>query len=123
MFRSLGKFLGLFLIILTVSYFAHTYIINYFSIDSNLLEFSYLFNSIYTIVLTSVIILLSTKLKDQLGFVFLAGSFMKIGVFLAISFSNNLEIEKNVFFDFFIPYVISLILEVYYISKILNAIK
>ena len=125
MFQSLGRFLGLFLSILTISYFAHTYIISYFSINSNrsLLELSYFFNGSYTIVLTFAIILLSKKLKDQLGFVFIAGSFMKIGVFLAIRFLNDLEVDKNVFLDFFIPYSISLILEVYYISKILNTIK
>lgn len=125
MFQSLLRFLCVFLVILVVSYIAHTYIISHFSIHSNsyILHLSYLFNGLYTLLLTSVIILLSKKLKDQLGFIFLVGSFMKIGVFLAILAINSLEIDKNVFKDFYIPYAISLIVEVYSISRILKTIK
>lgn len=125
MFKSLFRFLSLFLIIVVISYLTHNWIIDYFEFNSNktVVDFSYIFNCIYTLILTSGIILVSTKFKDHLGLIFLAGSFIKIGIFLGVSKLSGLEIDKNVFLDFFIPYAICLIFEVYYISRILNNIK
>ncbi len=67
--------------------------------------------------------MLRKKFKDQIGFIFLAGSFVKLGVFVAITKLSSIEVDKSVFLDFFTPYVISLVLEVYYVSKILNESK
>ncbi|KAA1244347.1 DUF6168 family protein [Aquimarina sp. RZ0] len=123
--QNLFRFLALFIIVLVSSYFIHTWILELFSLPGNIsiLTLSYTFNSVYTILLVSTIVTLKKRLKDQLGFVFLAGSFLKIGVFLAILKLTDLEIDKSVFLDFFIPYMISLSLEVYYVSKILNNLK
>lgn len=123
--KSLVRFLIVFFGVLLTCYFAHTFIISHFDCKSNnkLLMFSYVFNGVFTILLTSVIFIMSQKLKDQLGFIFMGGSLVKIGAFLVILKLRNLGIDKSVFFDFFIPYFLSLILEVYYISKLLNTIK
>ncbi|OED35802.1 hypothetical protein AB832_06040 [Flavobacteriaceae bacterium (ex Bugula neritina AB1)] len=82
-----------------------------------------MFNGVFTILLTSAIFILSKRLKDQLGLIFLGGSLVKMGAFLAIIKLENLQIDKNVFLDFFVPYFLCLVLEVYYISKLLNSIK
>ncbi|WP_160114153.1 hypothetical protein [Aquimarina sp. AU119] len=123
--KNFVRFLFLFVIIIIGGYFTHTSIVNYFSLERNtdIINFSYVFNGIFTLIFTSSIIVLSKKFKDQLGFIFMAGSLVKIGVFLLISNLNNLDINKNVFLDFFIAYAICLALEVYCVSKILNTIK
>lgn len=125
MINNLLRFIGVFLLILLGVYFVHTFIVNTVSLKSNttILKLSYIFNALYTVVLVSFIMVLSKKFKDQIGFIFLAGSFLKIGVFVAITRLSSLGLDKNVFLDFFIPYVVSLILEVYYVSKILNPDK
>jgi len=123
--KSLLKFSITFLVVLLISYFVHNTVVNFYSIntDTSILNFSYVFNGVYTLCLVTAIVLLVRKLKDQIGFIFLVGSFLKIGLFLAFTKFNNQEIEKSVFLDFFIPYIVSLILEVLYISKILNNLK
>lgn len=125
MINNLLRFIGVFLLILLGVYFVHTWITNSFLLDSNsaIVKLSYVFNALYTVVLVSLILVLSKKLKDQIGFIFLAGSFLKLGVFVAIAKLSSIELDKNVFLDFFIPYVFSLVLELYYVSKILNSDK
>ncbi len=123
--KNVFRFLFLFTIVIAGSYLIHMSIINAFLLERNIniIKLSYIFNSIFTFVFTFIILLLSKKFKDQLGFIFMAGSLIKIGVFIAISKLSDFEINKNVFLDFFIAYLICLILEVYYVSKILNSDK
>jgi hypothetical protein len=123
--KNVFRFLFLFTIVITGSYMIHIGVINTFLLERNIniIKLSYIFNSAFTFVFTMLILLLSKKFKDQLGFIFMAGSLIKIGVFITISKLNNFEINKNVFLDFFIAYLICLIFEVYYISKFLNSIK
>ncbi|WP_241507198.1 DUF6168 family protein [Aquimarina sediminis] len=125
MIKSLFRFLFLFFIVIIGSYFIHMWVIEAFLLkrDISIVKLSYLFNGLFTFVLTSAIILVSKKYKDHLGFIFMAGSLLKIGVFMAISKLGGIEINKNVFLDFFAAYLICLILEVYFVSKILNSDK
>jgi hypothetical protein len=123
--KNVFRFLFLFTIVIGGSYLIHMGIINAFLLERNIniIKLSYIFNSAFTFVFTFVILVLSKKFKDQLGFIFMAGSLIKIGAFIAVSKLNDFEINKNVFLDFFIAYLICLILEVYYVSKILNSVK
>lgn len=123
--KNIFRFLFLFTIIIAGSYLIHMGIINAFLLERNIniIKLSYIFNSTFTFVFTFIILLLSKKFKDQLGFIFMAGSLIKIGVFIVSSKLSDFEINKNVFLDFFIPYLICLIFEVYYVSKILNFSK
>ncbi|WP_299434079.1 DUF6168 family protein [uncultured Aquimarina sp.] len=125
MSKNLLRFFVIFLIFLTGSYFVHTWLARFFSLNSDafILKVSYIFNSIYAVCLIITIFMLRKKFKDQIGFIFLAGSFVKLGVFVAITKLSSIEVDKSVFLDFFTPYVISLVLEVYYVSKILNESK
>ncbi|MBQ0735299.1 hypothetical protein [Aquimarina celericrescens] len=125
MLQKIIRFVALFVIVVGGSYFVHhTIAYRVFSSKNiNIINLSYLFNASFTFLFTTTIILLSNKYKDQIGFIFLVGSFVKTGIFLALIKVNNIEIDKNVFLDFFIPYGICLILEVYYVSKMLKSIK
>lgn len=125
MIQDLLRFLLLFVMILVGSYFIHTATLNYFSLNSNtsIINISYVFNGVFAVILILGVILIRTKFKDQIGFIFLAGSFIKLVVFVGMTKLMDIEINKTIFLDFFIPYAICLILEVYYISKILKQIK
>ncbi|GAA4279485.1 DUF6168 family protein [Aquimarina mytili] len=125
MLQKVVKFVVPFAIIVLGSYFIQIMITNRYFLNANsdVIRLSYLFNAVFTLLFISTIIFLSKKYKDQIGFIFLAGSFIKTGAFFIVLRLNEIEINKNAFLDFFIPYIICLILEVYYISKILRSIK
>ncbi len=123
MLQNLVRFTMFFIIIVLGGYLAHkALIINHFVVGRNIeiVNLSYKFNAAFTFVFTLTIILLSKKYKDQIGFIFLVGSFVKTGIFLALIKMNNIEINKSAFLDFFIPYLVCLSLEIYYIAKLLN---
>ncbi len=125
MLQKIIRFIGLFAIVVIGTYFLHKTISNQAFSAQNIdtTKLSYFLNAGFTLVFTITIIFLSNKYKDQIGFIFLAGSFVKTGIFLAIIKLGNIEIDKNVFVDFFIPYAVCLILEVYYVSRILKSYK
>ncbi len=125
MLKEILRFLFLFVVIVIGGYFIHTEIIKSFSLDRNdkIIDLSYLFNGAFTIVFTVGTLLVRKRFKDLIGFIFMGGSLIKIGGFIAITKFNDIEINKNVFLDFFIAYLICLILEVYYFSRILKSIN
>lgn len=119
------KFLISIIIILVGSYFLHTFLLNTYFPEKihTILPFSYKFNGGITILFTLTIILLSKKFKDQLGFLFMAGSFFKIMLFLIWSKLQNQALEKSYLLTFFIPYVVCLLVEIFFVSRILNRIN
>ena len=125
MLKELLRFLFIFLVVVVGGYFIHLGIVTSFSLDRNLeiINFSYVFNGIFTLLFVVGILLFSNKFKDQIGFIFMGGSLVKIGLFIGISKLNDMDIDKNVFLDFFVAYVICLILEVYFVSRILKSVN
>ncbi|MBP2833310.1 hypothetical protein J8281_14035 [Aquimarina sp. U1-2] len=123
--RQAIKFIVLFIIVVGLSYIAHYWIVDHLFLGGHIdmVQKSYGYNASFTFVLTLILIALSKRYKDQIGFIFLAGSFIKTGLFFAIFEMTTFKIDKNVFLNFFIPYLLCLILEVYYVSKILKAVK
>ena len=95
-----------------------------FYLDSNvsleLVNFAYRFNIGISLLFTSTTILLSEKLKDQLGFIFLITGAVKIGIFIYLIKTSGFSTDKSVFLHFFIPYMVCVIVEIIYIIKILN---
>ncbi len=122
MFQRLFRLLLLLTIVISITYTIQIGCIRLFSLerDMGIIHFSYVFNSVFTFLLLLGIVLVREKFKDQLGFIFMAGSLIKMGLFMAISTLRGFEITKDVFLDFFVSYAICLILEVYYVSRILK---
>ncbi|RZS99259.1 DUF6168 family protein [Aquimarina brevivitae] len=89
----------------------------------SLVHFSYLFNGIFTLITGLLIIFLSVKFKDYLGFIFLGSSTLKLAIFFGISKWLGFAIDKANFLEFFIAYVICLVLEIYFLSRLLNNLK
>lgn len=120
--QLLIKFSVLLLLCGAISYGLHITILPFGSEGEirDLIDFSYKFNFGITFLFTSTIILVGKNLKDYIGFIFLAGGFIKLGIFLYLIDSLGFPVNREVFMHFFIPYVICISLEIYYILKILN---
>ena len=85
---------------------------------------NYCFNYILTIGFFLSLLIFEKKKSDQLGFVFLAASTVKLILFLFILYPNTKEIAgvKSVeFASFFVPYGISVVIEILYLLRILNS--
>ena len=122
MLRQLLTFSLLLLLCAAATYLLHIYLFSRFFPESSLkfLNFSYKFNFGITFLFTSTIILPRQLLKDQLGFIFLGSSFVKIAIFLLLVKTSDFEIDKADFLHFFIPYALCMVLEIIYVSRILK---
>ena len=122
MLRQLLKFSLLLLLCAAAAYFLHIYLFTRFFPEGSreLIDFSYKFNFGITFLFTSSIIIASQRLKDQLGFIFLGSSFVKIAIFLVIVKTSDFEIDKADFLHFFVPYSLCMVLEIIYVSRLLK---
>ena len=112
-------------ILLTLTFAIHLVVLNalQFPLFENRIVLSYIVNLILVIVIFGILYLLKEKYKSQLGFLFLAGSFLKFVVFFILFYpfyKLDNTITKLEFAAFFVPYVIGLILESVSLSKWLN---
>jgi hypothetical protein len=84
---------------------------------------AYIVNAILAIIIYSTLFFLKNKYLDLLGFIFMFGSFLKFGVFFVIfypAFKEDGAIIKLEAASFLTPYLASLIVEIYYLLKLLN---
>lgn len=119
------KFTLLFVAILGFSYVLQVYLFQpeLAAKQLYLVKYSYLFNFTFTYVLMLNIFIFKKLLEDKLGFVFLGISMLKFVIFYFAVKSKNIEINKSDFLLFFIPFVLCLAIEIFYISKILNRVN
>lgn len=119
------KFTLIIVLLLGAAYFLQSKVINpSLTLDqNNLLEFSYLFNFAFTFVLMLNIFVFKKVLQENLGFVYLGISTLKLVLFYYIVKTKNIEIEKSDFLLFFVPFVLCLGIEIFYVSKILNSVN
>ncbi len=92
----------------------------------NMIVASYVINGLLAIVIFYALFLLKHKFKNELGFLFMAGSLLKFVVFF-IWFHPIYKQDGNIntleFFAFFVPYLGSLFIETFSLSKWLNKIQ
>ncbi len=111
--------------LLTLVFAIHLVVLNtlQFPLFENRIVLSYIVNLILIIIIFGTLYLLKEKYKSQLGFLFLAGSFLKFAVFF-ILFYPFYKLDNKItgleFAAFFVPYVMGLILESVSLSKWLN---
>ncbi len=112
-------------ILLTLVFAIHLVVLNglQFPLFENRIVLSYIVNLVLIIFIFGILYLLKEKYKSQLGFLFLAGSFLKFAVFF-ILFYPFYKLDNTIteleFAAFFVPYVMGLILESVSLSKWLN---
>jgi Na+/glutamate symporter len=67
-----------------------------------------------------ILVFFEKKLIHQFGFIFLATGFLKLGLFFLGIKLLNLEINKSVFLHFFVPYIVCVVFEIFYLVRVLN---
>ena len=113
---------------LAIAFGGHLFVRNHHSYDlfADKIILSYLVNFIMA---TSIFLFMDKfkyKFKNTLGFLFMGGSSLKFIIFFIV-FQQEYKLDgvtsKSEFASFFIPYVLCLSLEVFYLVKMLNKIE
>jgi len=100
-----------------------SYVLHVFLFDSQHLTLMYFVNFLIATVVYWLVYLLRNTQKEYLGFYFLAGTFLKIVVFLLVILPLIKEddvVSKVEFLSFFVPYILSLIIEVVFLIDIIK---
>ncbi|WP_375325946.1 hypothetical protein [Flagellimonas sp. GZD32] len=109
-------------------FFGHSYILengNYDVVSLHLIK-SYVLNAIMASIVFFAIYIFRNKYRDLLGFFFLGGSLVKFAlffIFLYPTYHQDGILERTEFLAFFIPYGFSLVLETYFLVKLLNTVR
>ena len=89
----------------------------------NKIVLAYLINIALAVVIYVGLFLLRKKQESNLGFIFMTGSFIKFGLFFLIfypGYKSDGDIQTLEFSTFFIPYAICLIIETFFLTRLLN---
>ncbi|NKI31171.1 DUF6168 family protein [Croceivirga thetidis] len=121
-------FLGVLMLSLLVAFGLHLFALqsNNLPLWDNLIATSYVINFILAALIFLIIYFLKDRLSNAMGFLFMAGSLLKFLVFFLVFYpvyksdgvTDKLEISA-----FLIPYLIALVLETFYASKLLNSLE
>ncbi len=125
--KSILRFILILSSLLIFTFLMH----NHFLISASLNEVSrkapliqtYTFNGLFTALAYTILTLLRHTRMNILGFIFLAGSTVKLLMFLVLfrpGYMEDSTVSTEEFLEFFVPYGICLFLEVLFIAKILN---
>ena len=114
----------LFTLILLSVFLGHIYFKNEeYNQNANLYYFFYAYHYVFTIIILSGIVVFQNRIKDYMGLIVMVSSFVKIGLFLLIYKNYTIDLNRNLFLDFFIPYVSCLFFEIIFITKRLRQIN
>ncbi len=117
------KFAILMFVSLLITFYVHTEVLaNFIHSESPGLTKAYVFNGLFTIAVFAGLIYFKKNHNKILGFLFIGGSFLKFIIFFASFYpvySADGVITRVEFSEFFIPYLISLFLEVFILIKVL----
>ena len=113
------------IVLLSAVFVIHLVVLNYlnFSLFNNLIVASYSVNYLLAIIIFIALYKLRIKYLDLLGFIFMAGSMLKFAVFFIFffpTFNKNGNIDELESASFLVPYLMCLVLETIYVSKLLN---
>lgn len=112
-------------LILGLSAFIQDQLYKHLQVNTNSIHllYCYVFNYTLTLLFYFALIYFKEKKASQLGFVFLFSSLVKFVLFfilLAPILNFEGSVRSATFFSFFVPYSISLFLEIFYIIRLLN---
>ncbi len=122
---SFLKFTLFLIITLLVVFLIHVFTLDQLNVPvfANRIIAAYLVNGALALGIYLALLLLKTKMSEQLGFLYMAGSFVKF-LFFFIFFYPYYKLDGSLdsyeFAAFFIPYVISLIFETFGVIKFLK---
>lgn len=120
------KFFSFLVVILSIVSFGQIFILKNNELWSTItrqgLFWTYLFNGVITLTIFSTLMFLKQKYMASLGFLFLAGSLVKIILFFLLfrpGYSADGLISSLEFAEFFVPYGVCLFFEVFYMVRVL----
>ena len=111
-----SKFSLTLIIVLSIVFGIHIFVLSQLGLPlfDNLIVASYLVNCSLALVIYLSLFLLKNKMSEQIGFLYMGGSFVKF-LFFFIFFYPYYKLDGGLdsleFAAFFVPYVISLIFE------------
>ena len=116
------------IVIIITAFAIHLLVLKYLELPllENKIVLSYILNATLAIAIFGLLFKYRKKVKDNIGFLFLAGSFLKfIAFFILIypSYKADGDTSKLEFAVFFVPYLICLFIETSSLVKWLNEIK
>lgn len=116
------------ILVMALIFALHMFVLNSlnYPLFDNRIVASYIINLYLVVLIFGILYLLKEKYKNQLGFLFMAGSVIKFAVFFIFFYPfyrQDGDISKLEFAAFFIPYATGLILETVSLSKWLNSIQ
>jgi hypothetical protein len=109
------------LVLLSISFYIHSGYVNV--LDKSTMIQSYSVNFVLGLIVFAVIEILKKKRTDILGYIFLAGSFLKFLIYFVYIYPLLIqtgELTKLKFFVFFIPYSICLVVEIIFLVRLMN---
>jgi len=126
--QSLLNFSVKLIFILALVFGVHLLALNYleYPLFENKIILAYVINIVLAILIYTFLFKMKSKYKEQLGFLFIGGSFLKFAVFFILfygSYKADGMISKPEFAAFFIPYVLCLIIETTSLAKWLNKLE
>lgn len=125
MSNDIINFCARLIITLLIVFGIHISILFFLSLPlfENLIIESYTINYVLALIIYTALYLLKKKYKNTLGFIFMAGSFLKFGVFFIFFYpiyKQNGAITTLETTSFLIPYILCLIMETFFLVKLLN---
>ena len=110
---------------LDITFLVHILVLRYLELSpfEDQLILAYLTNLVLAIIIFTGLFYGRKKFKNALGFLFMGGSLIKLVVFFSVfypTYKADGFINGSEFVAFFIPYIIALILETYFASKMLK---
>ncbi|CAH8282792.1 hypothetical protein EV196_101647 [Mariniflexile fucanivorans] len=108
-----------------ITYFIYIFVLEYTELPilKSQILWAYIINTLLAIGIMCFLFLFRERFKDQLGLLFMLGSFIKFGCFFIFfypSYNSDGNITRYEFFSFFIPYAICLVTETTTTVRILN---
>lgn len=113
---------------LALLFFGHAWFLEHHGFDplGHQLVKSYLLNLVMAAMVFFSIYGFRNKYRDLLGFFFLGGSLLKFllfFIFLYPGYHRDGVLERIEFLAFFVPYLFSLIIETFFLVKLLNTVE
>jgi len=125
---NISKFLKIITIALVFAFSLHITILKllHFTMFENKIILAYSVNIILAIIIYMGFYKFKDLYKNQIGFVFIFGSFLKFTFFFLL-FNSSYRIDGDIsileILAFFVPYFLCLIIEIFSMSKVLNQDK
>ncbi|WP_204344447.1 DUF6168 family protein [Psychroserpens algicola] len=128
MSQQLLRFSSKLILILAIAFGIHLLALYYLQhpLFENKIVLAYVVNAVLAISIYGFLLKMKEKYKEQLGFLFLAGSIFKFVVFFILfygAYKADGTISKLEFAAFFIPYLLCLVIETSSLAKWLNNLE